>query len=133
LAKILLTGACRVAGREAMRSRLRTLRIGAREFRRAARPRGFVDPGLDYHRCVRVRVWGGGKNGRVLRAELASVTQGPWGGVPDSSCPTPGAVRAIIDYALYHGWDPAAAGGHHELQDGPGLEIPGFHVTDPRP
>ncbi len=114
-----------------MRSGLRILRIGAREFRWTARLCGFADPGLGYHRCVRMRVLGGGKNVRVLRAELASVNQGPWAGVPDSSCPTPGAVRAIIDYALHHGWDPAAMGGHHELHAGAGLEIPGFHVTDP--
>jgi hypothetical protein len=87
-----------------MRGRLRTLRLGAREFRWTARLCGFADPGLDYRRCVRVRVWGGGKNGRVLRADLASVNQGPWAGVPDSSFPTPGAVRAIDD-ALRHGWD----------------------------
>jgi hypothetical protein len=115
-----------------MRTRLRTLRIGAREFRWTAQLCGFTDPGQDYHRCVRVRVWGGGKNGRALRADLGSVNQGPWAGVPDSSYPTPGAVRAIIDYALHRGWDPAAAGGHHDLQAGAGLEIPGFHVTDPR-
>ena len=72
-----------------MRSRLRTLRIGAREFRWTAQLCSFTHPGLDYHRCVRVRVWGGGKNGRVLRADLASVNQGPWAGVPDSSYPTP--------------------------------------------
>jgi hypothetical protein len=42
-------------------------------------------------------------------------------------------VRAIIDHALHHGWDPAAVGGHHELQAGAGLEIPDFPVTDWRP
>jgi hypothetical protein len=114
-----------------MRGRLRTLRIGAREFRWTAQLCGFTDPRLDYHRCVRVRVWEGGKNGRVLPADLASVNQGPWADVPDSSYPTPGAVRATIDYALDHGWNPAATGGHHELRAGAGPEIPGFDVTDP--
>jgi hypothetical protein len=82
-----------------MRGKLRTLRIGAREFRWTAQLCGFTGPGLDCHRCVRVRVWGGGKNRRVLRAELASVNPGPWAGVPDSSYPAPGAVRAIVDHA----------------------------------
>jgi hypothetical protein len=39
-----------VAGREAMRSRLRTLRIGARELGWTAELCGFTDPGSDYHR-----------------------------------------------------------------------------------
>ncbi len=79
---------------------------------------------------MRVRVWGGGKNGCVLGADLESASPGPWGGVPDSSYPAPGAVRAIIDYGLQHGWDPAAAGGCHQLESGAELEIPGFRVID---
>jgi hypothetical protein len=112
-----------------MRRRLRTLHVGASKFRWAAELCGFTDPGSGYHRCVRVRVWGG-KNGCVLRADLESVNPGPWSGVPDSSYPTPGAVRVIIDYGLQRGWNPAAAGGCHELRAGAELEIPGFRVTD---
>jgi hypothetical protein len=75
---------------------------------------------------------GGGKSGRVMRADLASVIQGPRVGVSGSSFPAPGAVRAIIGYALDLGWDPAATGWHHELQAAAGTEIPGFHDTGPR-
>ena len=75
---------------------------------------------------------GSGKSGRMLRADLASVIQGPRVGVWGSSFPTPGAVRAIIDYALNFEWDPAATGGHYELQAAAGTEIPGFHDTVPR-
>jgi hypothetical protein len=113
-----------------MRTRLRTLRIGAREFRWTAQISGFTGPGSGYHRCVRVRAWGGGKNGRALSADLASVDPGPWDGAPDSSYPTPGAVRAIIDHALHHGWDPAVTGGRHQLRADAELDIPGFRVTD---
>ena len=38
----------------------------AGHFRWTAQLCGFTGPGLDCHRCVRVRVWAGGKNGRVL-------------------------------------------------------------------
>jgi hypothetical protein len=114
-----------------MRSRLCTLRIGATEFKWTARTCVVADPGGDYHPCVRVRVRGSGKNGCALLADLASVSQGPRAGVPDPSYPAPGAVRAIIGYALQRGWDPAAAGGQYELRAGAGPEIPGFHVTGP--
>ena len=75
---------------------------------------------------------GSGKSGRMLRADLACVIQGPRGGVWGSSFPTPGAVRAIIDYALNFEWDPAATGGHYELQAAAGTEIPVFDDTVPR-
>jgi hypothetical protein len=125
-----MTGVSRGAGRETMSARLRTLCIGAREFRWPAQISGFTGPSAGYHRCVRVRVWGGGKNGRVLSADLVSVNPGPWCGTPDSSYPTPGAVRAIIDYALHHGWDPAVTGGRHQVRADDELDIPGFSVTD---
>lgn len=114
-----------------MKIRLRRLRIGTREFRWTAEPCGFHDIRQDYHRCVRVRVWGGGKNGRMLRVDLESTDPGPWGGVPDSAYPAPNIVRAIVDYALDHGWDPLAAGGRpHELGTDAEAELPGFRITD---
>jgi hypothetical protein len=54
----------------------------------------------------------------------------PRGDAPDIAYPTPGVVRAIIEYALDHGWDPASVGGRHDIETDGGLEIPGFHVTD---
>jgi hypothetical protein len=114
-----------------MKTRLRTLRVGPREFRWTAELCGFYDIERNYHRCVRVRVWGGGKNGCTLRADLESTSPGPWGGVPDSSYPTPRIVRAIVDYALNHGWDPAVVGGRpHELGTDAGVELPGFRITN---
>jgi hypothetical protein len=105
-----------------MKTRLRNLRVGAREFRWTAE--------LCPPRCVRVRVWGGGKNGCMLRVDLASTGDpGLCGDDPDGAYPTPGIVRAIIDYAFDHGWDPAAIGGRHVLGTDAELEIPGFCIT----
>jgi hypothetical protein len=106
-----------------MRQRLRVLRIGAAGFKWTAE--------LCPPRCARVRVWGGGKNGRMLRVDLASSGDpGLWGDDPDAAYPTPRIVRALIEHALDHGWDPAAIGGRHEIRGGAELEIPGFCVTD---
>src|ERR1700677_2201258 len=91
-----------------MKIRMRTLRAGSREFKWTAEVCWYRDVKLEDRRCVRVRVWGGGKNGCMLLADLESTSSGPWGGVPDSSYPTPRDVRAITDYALEHGWGPAA-------------------------
>ena len=113
-----------------MKIRMRTLRAGSREFKWTAEVCWYRDVKLEDRRCVRVRVWGGGKNGCMLLADLESTSSGPWGGVPDSSYPTPRDVRAITDYALEHGWGPAAIGGRHELRADAGMEIPGFRITE---
>ena len=106
-----------------MRLRLRTLRIGAAEFKWTAE--------LCPPRCVRVRVWGGGKNGRRLVVDLAaSGDPGSWGDDPDAAYPTPRVVRALIEHALDHGWNPADTGGGLEIWDVGDLEVPGFCVTD---
>lgn len=66
----------------------------------------------DCHRCVRVRVWGAGKNRRALQADLLSNAYGlPWGCATDTSHPTPADLEALIGYALGHGWDPEAPAG----------------------
>jgi hypothetical protein len=106
-----------------MKTRIRTLRIGAAEFKWTAE--------LCPPRCARVRVWDGGKNGCMLRADLTSVEDaGLWGDDPDAAYPTPGVVRAVIEYALDHGWDPATVGGRHVVGIEAELQIPGFRVTD---
>jgi hypothetical protein len=111
------------ARNEAMSTRIRTLRIGATEFKWTAE---LHEPLL-----VRLRIWGGGKNGCMLRADLASSGDAGmlWGDAPDIAYPTPRVVRTIIEYALDHGWDPAAVGGRHDIERGAELEIPGFHFT----
>ncbi|HET7012730.1 MAG TPA: hypothetical protein VFI65_02395 [Streptosporangiaceae bacterium] len=114
-----------------MRRRLRTLRIGDVRYRWTAELCYDRDDSQDLHRCVRVRVWGAGKNGQVLSADLVSTSDpGPWGsGVTDVAYPTPKDVRAIIDSALAHGWDPATVGSRYELGPEAGPAVTGFRVT----
>jgi len=54
----------------------------------------------------------------------------PGRGDDPDAYPTPRIVRAIIDHALDHGWDPTAIGGRHEIRADAELEMPGFRVTD---
>jgi hypothetical protein len=117
---------------EALKRRLRTLTIGDVRYRWTAELCWYRDAGLEYHRCVRVRAWRSGKNGQVLCADLVSTSDpGPWGsGVTDVAHPTPRDVRAIVDYALADGWNPAAVGGRYELSPDSALAMPGFRITD---
>ncbi|MEU7868999.1 hypothetical protein [Dactylosporangium sp. NPDC049140] len=85
--------------------KLRTLHVGPRDFLWRAAVRYGPAAGGGLHRTVRVRVWDGGKNGRVLQAHLQPAA-------PDESCfATPRDVRAVVEYALGHGWRPEARGG----------------------
>jgi len=114
-----------------VRLRLRTLRIGAVNYRWAAEICNYCDITGEYFRCVRVRVWGGGKNGRVLCADLLSTSgPGPWGSATDGAYPTPRVVRAVVDYAVANGWEPRALGGRHRLDTDADLPIPDFRITD---
>ncbi|GAA2337665.1 integrase [Dactylosporangium salmoneum] len=110
------------------RPRLRRLRIGPREFVWRADIR-WTRAGLDWQRAVRVRVWGGGKTGRVLQADLIpAAPPGPWGaGVTDTAYPTPADVRALVDHALAGGWRPELRGGTFLLSGlAAGFALPGF-------
>jgi hypothetical protein len=114
-----------------VRLRLRTLRMGAVNYRWAAEVCNYRDITGEYFRCVRLRVWGGGKNSRVLHADLLSTSEpGPWGSATDVAYPTPRVVRAVVEYALANGWDPQAIGGRHRLDTEVELTIPGFRLTD---
>lgn len=110
---------------------MRTLRIGDARFAWTARL-FHHDDGTDCYRCVRLRVWGGGKNSRVLSVDLLSTSEpGPWGRcTTDTAYPTPRDVRAVIDHALQHGWDPNDVGAPYVLVAGTGLELAGFRVSD---
>lgn len=113
-------------------TRLRKLYADGREFVWKGEVH-HVSGGRDCHRCVRLRVWGAGKNSRVLQADLLSKAVLPWGCASDSSYPTPKDVREVIDHALTHGWDPDAAGGVFYLsEDGHAaeFELAGFLLTD---
>lgn len=115
-----------------IRTRLRKLRAGEREFVWKGKIH-HVSGGRDCHRCVRLRVWGAGKNSRVLQADLLSKAVLPWGCASDNSYPTPKDVREVIDHALTHGWDPDAAGGVFFLSEdehAAAFELTDFLLTD---
>jgi hypothetical protein len=119
-----------------VRERLRRLRVGEREFVWTARI-GHVPGERDCHRCIRLRVWGGGKNSRVLEADLLSKTWGlPWSAcATDGAYPGSGDVRAVIDYALERGWDATATGGSFLLSErdhASAFELDDFLLTDRR-
>jgi hypothetical protein len=112
---------------------LRKLRTGGREFVWKADIR-HVRGERDCHRCIRVRVWGGGKNSRALQADLLSKSWGsPWGAcATDGAYPTADDVRSLIGYALAHGWEPDAVGGTYVLAEREHMEfeLPAFLLTD---
>ncbi|MEV6929043.1 integrase [Dactylosporangium sp. NPDC051485] len=110
------------------RPRLRRLRIGPREFMWRADIR-WTRAGVDWQRAVRVRVWGGGKSGQALQADLISVLPpGPWGaGATDMAHPTPADVRALVEQALASGWRPQLRGGTFLLSGlATRFSLPGF-------
>ncbi|MGK3201764.1 hypothetical protein [Amycolatopsis sp. MEPSY49] len=115
-----------------MRTRLRTLRVGERTYTWRATIGQVAGDGADRHRCVRVRAWGAGKNGRALEADLLSKATSP-GWTPaetDGSYPAAADVRRLVEHGLALGWDPTASGGTFRLTEDHGLELPGFLLTD---
>lgn len=117
-----------------MRARLRTLWIDGRKFVWRAET-SLVRGAGDCHRCIRLRVWGDGKNSRVLQADLLSRTWPAPGGAwaTDGAYPQPADVRLVIAYALRHGWQPQGRGGVWLLTEGEhaeSFELPGFLLTD---
>ncbi|MEQ0560463.1 hypothetical protein ABJI51_15350 [Amycolatopsis sp. NEAU-NG30] len=115
-----------------MRTRLRTLRIGERTYTWRATIGQVAGDGVDLHRCIRVRVWGAGKTGRALEADLLSkaTSMGWTPAATDGSYPEPADVRSLVEHALALGWDPAALGGTFRLTEEHGVELPGFLLTD---
>ncbi|MEU1966448.1 integrase [Micromonospora sediminicola] len=117
-----------------MRTRLRRLWTDGRVFVWRAEIQD-VSGSSDCHRCVRVRVWGAGKTSRALQADLLSTTWGtPWPPcLVDGAYPASADVRAVVDYALRHGWQPEQRGGTFVLSErehADGFRLPGFLLTD---
>jgi hypothetical protein len=117
-----------------VRTRLRRMRMGARTFLWRAEIRHAQGSG-DCHRCIRLRVWGSGKTSQALQADLLSVTwPAPRGAcATDGAYPTPSDVRAVINHALKHGWQPERRNGTFVLAEqeyGAGFALPDFLLTD---
>jgi hypothetical protein len=117
-----------------VRVRLRKLHVGGRDFVWKAQI-CHVSGEADCHRCIRLRIWGAGKNCRALHADLLSKGWGsPWGAcATDGAYPASGDVRRVIGYALAHGWDPDLVGGTFVLSESEyasRFELADFLLTD---
>ncbi|GIE97587.1 integrase [Paractinoplanes rishiriensis] len=116
-----------------MRLRLRHVRVDDHTYLWTAQIRCIQGSG-DCHRGIRVRVWRDGKTSRALQADLLSLAwPAPLGAcATDGSYPTADDVRQLVDYALAHGWLPAARGGTHALSEtgDAAFRLPGFLLTD---
>ncbi|WP_432969362.1 integrase [Dactylosporangium sp. CA-233914] len=112
-----------------MRQRLRRLHIDGREYTWKADVRGAPGPDGRRHRCIRVRVWGAGKTGCALQAD---VTERPASTAATERYPFPAAehVRALIAHGLRSGWVPETRGGAFQVTAAAGVTLPGFAVTD---
>ncbi|MBE1488163.1 integrase [Plantactinospora soyae] len=118
-----------------MKSRLRKLYAHDRQFAWNARI-DHVRTGQGLRRCIRLRVWGAGKNSRMLQVDLLSrAARSAWGdpAATDGAYPEPKDVRAVIDYALGQGWQPDEIGGNFPLsgaRHARELTLSDFEVTD---
>jgi hypothetical protein len=112
-----------------MKSRLRKLHIDGREYVWKADVRAAPDSEGRRHRCIRIRVWGGGKTNCALQAD---VTERSRPAQTDESYPYPAAadVRTLIDYGLRAGWIPATRGGTFQITSRADVTLPGFVLTD---
>ncbi len=112
-----------------VRSRLRRLHIDGLEYTWTAVVRAAPGPDGRRRRCVRIRVWSGGKTGRALQADLAGRSL-PAGADESYPYPTAADVRVLIDHGLRTGWVPAARGGTFQVTSGAEVALPGFVLTD---
>jgi len=115
-----------------MKTRLRKRMVAGRQYVWRGEIRE-VRGERHWHRCIRVRVFGAGKNSRALQVDLLSKTwTKEWFSYVDEAYPTPADLRAIIERGLALGWDPDAVGGTFLLTeaDHTGWELPRFLITD---
>ncbi|MEV8102735.1 MULTISPECIES: hypothetical protein [unclassified Streptomyces] len=71
----------------------------------------------------------------MLQVDLLSkALPGPWGAcATDGTYPTSRDVRAVVEYALVHGWEPDEVGGVFlltESEHATAFELPEFLITD---
>ena len=113
-----------------MRERLRKLHLDGREFTWMADIRSA--PGTDgrRHRYIRVRVWGAGKTGCVLQADL---TEMPTPASPEETTyayPSAAIIRQLVTWGLTAGWQPEQVGGVFRVSAAAGPVLPGLGLVD---
>lgn len=114
-----------------MRVRLRKLHVDGQEFTwRADIRSAAAGPDGRRHRCIRVRAWGAGKNGRALQVDLAQRPRPV--DDEDETYPFPHAddIRTLVKYALSKGWQPTALGGTFLITATAELTLSDLAVTD---
>lgn len=117
-----------------VRTRLRRIRVDGWPFVWRAEIHHAQGSG-DCHRCIRVRAWGAGKTSQALQADLLSLTwPASWGAcATDGASPASVDARAVISYALQHGWEPQRHGGTFVLSErdhAARFRLPDFLLTD---
>jgi hypothetical protein len=112
-----------------VRSRLRKLHIDGREYVWKADVRAAPGPDGRRCRCIRIRIWGGGKTSCALQADVTERSR-PAQAEESYPYPTASDVHALIDHGLRTGWDPATRGGTFQVTSGADVTLPGFVLTD---
>jgi hypothetical protein len=115
---------------ERMRDRLRKLHFEGREFVWKADIRAA--PGGDgyRYRYIRVRVWGAGKNGCVLQADLMEVPDPAAPAETTYAYPSAAIVLRLVSWGLAAGWTPDKVGGMFRVSSAAGPVLPGLALVD---
>ena len=111
-----------------MRERLRKLHVGDAAFTWKAEIRAARGADGRRHRYIRVRVWGAGKNGCVLQADLL---ESP--GDKTYAYPSAAIVRRLVAWGLAAGWTPGKLGGTFVVSPADDLVLTGLTVVHPVP
>ena len=112
-----------------MRERLRKLHLDDREFTWMADIRSA--PGADgrRRRYIRVRVWGAGKTGCVLQADLTELPA-PTTEETTYAYPSAAIIRQLVTWGLAAGWQPEQVGGVFRVSAAAGPVLPGLGLVD---
>jgi hypothetical protein len=105
------------------------LHIDGQEYTWKAVVRAAPGPDGSQRRCIRVRLWCGGRTGRALQADLMKRSQ-PTQTEQSYRYPAAADVRVLVDHGLRVGWVPATGGGTFQITSGADLNLPGFVFTD---
>jgi len=113
-----------------MRERLRKLHIGGREFTWKADIRAAPGAGGRRLRYIRVRVWGAGKNGCVLQADMTELPAPEMSDETTYVYPSAAIVRQLVSWGLEAGWTPEQVGGVFRVSSMVGPVLPGLRLVD---
>jgi hypothetical protein len=116
-----------------MRDRLRRLHVDERTFTWKADIRAARGADGYRHRYIRVRVWGAGKNGCVLQADMKEALDPAAPGETTYAYPSAAIVRRLVTWGLAAGWTPDKIGGMFPVSPAYGPALPGLVVIDPVP